>query len=252
MSKVRYPSDIQKDPRQYRQRVKSTDLESFQVTVKETDLLVSAESDLTREVLTAVWKYRHQVEEYIEKDPGFKESLAPYPVDPFAPRIVQEMAAAAKTVGVGPMAAVAGAVAEFVGRDLLPLSPQVILENGGDIYLVTRKPRRMSIFTENRSLPSFVDILIQPEQTPLGVCTSSGTEGPSLSFGRADAVTVISPSAVLADAAATAVGNLVQSKRDVQKALDFLGKIPQVRGGAVFVDGEMGFWGEIELIEANE
>jgi ApbE superfamily uncharacterized protein (UPF0280 family) len=162
------------------------------------------------------------------------------------------MAAAAKTVGVGPKAAVAGAVAEFVGRDLRQWSPQVILENGGDIYLVTRKPRRMSIFTENRSLPSFVDILIQPEQTPLGVCTSSGTEGPSLSFGRADAVTVISPSAVLADAAATAVGNLVQSKRDVQKALDFLGKIPQVRGGAVFVDGEMGFWGEIELIEANE
>ena len=251
MRNFKLRGDVQEDPRQYRQRVKSPDLVTFRATVKETDLLVSAESDLTQEVLAAVWKYRHQVEEYIEKDPGFKETLVPYPIHPFAPRIVKEMAAAAKTVGVGPMAAVAGAVAEFVGRDLMPLSPQIILENGGDIFLVTREPRTISIFTENRSLPSFVDILIRPRGTPLGICTSSGTEGLSLSLGRADAVTVISPSAVLADAAATAAGNLVQSKRDVQKALDLLRQIPRVIGGAVFVDGEMGFWGEIELVGAN-
>lgn len=251
MSKSKLPSDRQENPRKYRQRVKSTDLVTFRVTVKETDLLASAERDLTQEVLAAVWKYRHQIEEYIQVDPGFKESLSPYPVHPFAPRIVKEMAEATQRVGVGPMAAVAGAVAEFVGRDLLPLSPQIILENGGDIFLVTRRPRRMSLFTETRSLPSFVDLLIRPGETPLGVCTSSGTEGPSLSLGRANAVMVISPSAVLADAAATAAGNLVQSKRDVQKALDFLREIPQVTGGAVLVDGEMGFWGEIELIEAN-
>ncbi|MBI5968693.1 MAG: UPF0280 family protein [Deltaproteobacteria bacterium] len=243
--------ESQEDPRRYRRRVKSSDLITFRVTVKETDLLVSAETDLTQEVLAAVWKYRHQIEGYIEKDPGFKESLVPHTVDGFAPRIVREMAKSAREVGVGPMAAVAGAIAEFVGRDLLPLSPQIILENGGDIFMVTRVERKISLFTESRSFPSFIDILIRPEKTPLGICTSSGTEGHSLSFGRADAVTVISPSAVLADAAATAAGNLVQSKGDLKKALDFLRGIPQLTGAAVLVDGEMGFWGEIEFVESN-
>jgi len=243
VSKFRYPSDTQKDPRQYRQRVKSADLVTFRATVKETDLLVSAESDFTQEVLAAVWKYRHQVEEYIDKDPGFKETLVPYPIHPFAPRIVKEMAAAAKTVGVGPMAAVAGAVAEFVGRDLMPLSPQIILENGGDIFLVTRAERKISIFTESPSFPSFIDLVIRPEKTPLGVCTSSGTEGPSLSLGRADAMMVISPSAIFADAAATAAGNLVHSKKDIPKAIDFLRNYPQITGAAVLADGEGGIYG---------
>ncbi len=240
------------DPRKYRQRVKSNDLVTSRVTVKETDLLVSAETDLTREVLAAVLKYRRQIEAYIERDPEFRWSLIPYAVLPVVPRIVKEMAEATKRVGVGPMAAVAGAVAEFVGRELLPLSPQIILENGGDIFLVTNMERKVSIFTESRSLPPFVDLLVRPEKTPLGICTSSGTEGLSLSFGRADAVTVLSPSAILADAAATAAGNLIRSKRDIKKALDFLRSIPQVTGGVVLIEGEMGFWGEIELAEPFE
>ncbi len=249
MSKLTLRGDNSEDPRKYRQRVKSSDLVTFRVTVKETDLLVSTETDLTQEVFAAVWKYRCQIETYIERDPEFKWSLSPYPVDPFAPRIVKEMATATERVGVGPMAAVAGAVAEFVGKQLLSLSHQIILENGGDIFLVTKVERRVSIFTENRSLPPFIDILIRPEKTPLGVCTSSGTEGPSLSLGRADAVTVLSPSAVLADAAATAAGNLVRSRRDIKKALDFLRGIPQLMGGVVLVEGEIGFWGDIELVE---
>jgi uncharacterized protein len=245
------PKNELEDPRQYRKRVKSGDLVTFQVTVKETDLLVSAETDLKQEVLEAVWKYRHQLEWYIAKDPGFKKSLAPYTVDPLAPGIVREMAEATQRVGVGPMAAVAGAIAEYVGKDLLPLSPQIILENGGDIFLATQVERVVSIFTESPLLPSFVNLRVRPEKTPMGICTSSGKEGPSLSFGRADAVTVVSPSALLADGAATAAGNMLQSKRDIQKALDFLSGIPGVTGGAVLMDGEIGFWGDIELAEAK-
>ncbi len=237
------------DPRKYRQRVKSNDLVTFRARVKETDLLVSAETDLTQEVLAAVLKYRRQIEAHIERDPEFRWSLTPYTILPVVPRILKEMVEATQRVGVGPMAAVAGAVAEFVGKDLLSLSHQIILENGGDIFLVTKVERRVSIFTENRSLPPFVDVLIRPKKTPLGICTSSGTEGPSLSLGRADAVTVLSPSAVLADAAATAAGNLIRSRRDIKKALDFLRGIPQLMGGVVLVEGEIGFWGDIELVE---
>jgi len=238
------------DPRKYRGRVRSSDLETFRVTVKETDLLVSAERDLSQEVLDVVWKYRRQIESYIKRDPEFKWSLTPRPVSPAAPRIVRAMAGAADAVGVGPMAAVAGALAEFIGRDMLHLSPQIIVENGGDVFLVTRVSRKMSIFTEARSMPRFINVLIRPEKTPLGVCTSSGLEGPSLSFGRADAVTVVSPSAALADAAATAAGNLIRSQGDVEKAIEFLRGIPHVTGAAVLAGGEMGFWGEIELVES--
>ncbi len=240
------------DPRQYRKRARGGDLVTFQVTVKETDLFVSAETDLRQEVWEAVWKYRYQLEGYIAKDPGFKNGLTPYPVDPLAPRIVREMAKATQRVGVGPMASVAGAIAEYVGRDLLHLSPQIILENGGDIFLATQVERVVSIFTESSPFPSFIDLRIRPEKTPIGICTSSGKEGPSLSFGRADAVMVMSPSALLADAAATAAGNMVQSKKDIQKALDFLSGTPEVVGGAVLMDGEIGFWGDIELAETKK
>lgn len=246
------PKREMEDPRQYRQRVRSQDLVTFRVTVKETDLLVSAERDLQQEATSAVWKYRHLLEWYIAKDPGFKDSLAPYRVDPMAPQIVKEMAEAAAKVGVGPMAAVAGAISECVGRELSSISPQIILENGGDIFLMTRMERIASIFTESPLLPSFIDFRIRPEKTPLGIGTSSGKEGPSLSLGRADAVMVVSPSAALADAAATAAGNLVRSKKDIRKALDFLRGIPRVTGGAVLVDGEIGLWGDLELAEARD
>ena len=237
------------DPRHYREWVKSPDLFKFQVTLKETDLLVSAEKDLTQEALAFVWKYRNQIEKYITQDPQFKESLVPHPVAALAPPIVKEMAAAGREAGVGPMAAVAGAMAEFVGRDLMDQSPQIIVENGGDIFLATKVRRKISIFTEKKSLPTYVDFWIDPEKTPLGICTSSGTEGPSFSFGRADAVMVISSSAAIADAMATAAGNMVHSRKDVHKVLDFLRGARQVKAGAVFVEGEMGFWGDLELAE---
>jgi hypothetical protein len=229
--------------------VKSPDLFKFQVTLKETDLLISAEKNLAQEALALVWNYRNQIERYIAQDPQFKESLVPYPVDRLAPPIVKEMAAAGREAGVGPMAAVAGAIAEFVGRDLLDQSPQIIVENGGDIFLATKVKRKISIFTEQKSLPSAVDFWIDPGKTPLGICTSSGTEGPSFSFGRADAVMIISSSAAIADAMATAAGNMVHSRKDIQKALDFFRGARYVKAGAVFAEGEMGFWGDLELAE---
>jgi len=246
--KIRRQPDS-KDPRHYRERVKSPDLLKFQVTLKETDLLISAETDLSQEALTVVWKYRNQIEKYIARDPQFKESLVPYSVDLLAPPIVKEMAAAGREAGVGPMAAVAGAMAEFVGRDLRDQSPQIIVENGGDIFLATKVKRKISIFTEKKSLPSYVDFWIDPGKTPLGICTSSGTEGPSFSFGRADAVMVISSSAAIADAMATAAGNRVRSRKDIPRVLDFFREARHVMGGAVFADGEMGFWGDLELAE---
>lgn len=82
---------------------------------------------LTRAMLTKTIMWQS------EKDPDFKLTLSPHPVLPGAPVIAEAMAASANLAGVGPMAAVAGAFAEFVGRDLMKVCAEVIVENGGDI-----------------------------------------------------------------------------------------------------------------------
>jgi hypothetical protein len=145
------------------------------------------------------------------------------------------------------MASVAGAIAEFVGRDLTAFSEEVICENGGDIFIASSKERIVGVFAGKSPLSLKVALRIKPGDTPLGVCSSSGTVGHSLSFGKADAVCVISPSASLADAAATSIGNLIKGKGDIDKGLNYGNTIPGVKGILIIVGEAMGIWGGLEL-----
>jgi ApbE superfamily uncharacterized protein (UPF0280 family) len=140
-------------------------------------------------------------------------------------------------------------MAAFVGAALLAFTPEVVVENGGDIFLQTGTERTIGIFAGASPLNMQVGIRIPADRQPLGVCTSSATVGPSLSLGRADAVCVISPSATLADAAATALGNMVQGKGDIQRALEAGQKIPGVEGAVIIVADALGAWGEYELVK---
>jgi ApbE superfamily uncharacterized protein (UPF0280 family) len=219
------------------------------VAVKETDLYILAQGVLEKEAREAVIHLRQQLEQYISANPLFQTSLVPLPADPHAPRIVKEMLSASQTAGVGPMAGVAGAMAAFVGEALLAFTPEVVVENGGDIFLRTGFARTVGIFAGASPLSMRVGIRIPAERQPLGVCTSSATVGHSLSLGRADAVCVISPSAALADAAATALGNMVQGKGDIEQALEAGQKIPCVEGVVVIVDDALGAWGGYELVK---
>ncbi len=237
------------EKRTYRNLVKTDDLITFEVIVKETDLLVRADRDLSRETRESVLKYRHQLETYIAANPGFRESLVPLADDPYAPEIVQEMIRTSQLAHVGPMAAVAGAMAEMVSKDLLELSKEVIVENGGDIYLATSKDRTIGIFAGNSALSLKIGIVVSPEESPMGVCTSSGTVGPSLSFGKANAVCLLSKSAALADAAATAVGNVVKEKKDIELGLETGKEIEGVIGTLIIFEQKMGVWGKIKLIQ---
>ena len=237
------------EKRTYRNLVKTDDLVKFEVIVKETDLLVRAERDLSRETRESILKYRHQLETYIAMNPEFQKSLVPLVDDPYAPAIAREMIRTSQLAGAGPMAAVAGAMAEWVSKDLLKLSTQVIVENGGDIYLATSKERTIGIYAGNSPLSFKIGITISPEETPLGICTSSGTVGHSLSFGKADAVCILSKSAALADAAATAVGNLIREKNDIGLGLERGKEIEGVLGTLIIVGDKMGVWGNIKLIQ---
>jgi ApbE superfamily uncharacterized protein (UPF0280 family) len=236
----------------YRNLVRTDDLVKFEVVVKETDLLVRAESNLSNETRESVLKYRHQLETYITMNPEFQRSLIPLAEDLHAPELVREMIRVSQLARVGPMAAVAGAIAEWVSKDLLKLSKEVIIENGGDIYLATARERTIGIYAGQSSLSLKIGIVIGPEESPLGVCTSSGTVGPSLSFGKADAVCILSKSAALADAAATAVGNIVQEKKDIELGLERGREIEGILGTLIIVGEKMGVWGNIRLTKLTD
>ncbi|MFC1829928.1 UPF0280 family protein, partial [Thermodesulfobacteriota bacterium] len=172
--------------RSYRNLSHKENLVTFRVAVKETDLLVHAVKpleDVTRELIL---KHRGFIETYIQMNPGFESSLKPWRIDGPAPIIVKDMAAAGETAGVGPMAAVAGAVAEYVGKDLLSHTDEVIVENGGDIYIHTDGVVTMGIFAGESPLSLRVGLRFEGDKRPFAVCTSSGTVGHSLSFGTAD------------------------------------------------------------------
>ncbi len=235
------------EPRAYRHWVKDKDLVSFNVVVKETDLYIRASSNLEPEDLKLVMKYRNLLERYIEQHPSFLTSLEPIAVADNAPAIVSEMAEAARKAGVGPMAAVAGAIAELVGRELLALSPEVIIENGGDIYIKSLKERRIGIYAGQSPLSGKIALEIKAEETPMGICTSSGTVGHSLSFGKADAAIVLSRSATLADAAATAIGNIIIQPGDIPLGIELARSIDGVSGVIIIKDDKMGLWGEVKI-----
>jgi ApbE superfamily uncharacterized protein (UPF0280 family) len=237
------------EKRTYRDLVKTDDLVKFEVIVKETDLLVCTERDLSAEARESVMRYRHQLETYIAMNPEFQTSLIPTKDDPRVPEIIQEMVQTSRIANVGPMASVAGAMAEMVSKDLLKLSKEVIVENGGDIYLASLKERTVGIYASDSPLSLKIGILIKPEETPLGICTSSGTVGHSLSFGKADAVCILSKSAALADAAATAVGNIIQEKKDIEKGLERGREIEGVLGAIIIVGEKIGVWGNITLTQ---
>jgi ApbE superfamily uncharacterized protein (UPF0280 family) len=237
--------------RTYRRLAYKDQLVSFRVTVKETDVLVHAAQpleDITKELIL---KYRGYIEAYIRQNPEFAKTLRPWPPGGPAPLIVRDMVAAGEKVGVGPMAAVAGAMAEHVGHELLAHSKEVIVENGGDVFFKTDGPVTAGIFAGSSPLSLRIGLRIDPGGKPLAVCTSSGTVGHSISMGKADAVCVVSGSCSLADAAATSIGNRVESKGDIQQALDFGKQLEGVTGVVVIIGDALGIWGELEVVPLN-
>lgn len=239
--------------RKYRLQHRQEDLIHFQVVVKETDLDVGVRKEIFNEELVRlveklVREYREEIESYIVKDPNFLKSLSPCALKPGAPPLAVAMAEAAKAAGVGPMAAVAGALSEAVGRNLLRRSRDVIVENGGDIYLRSRRIRTIGIFAGQSVFSQRVALEIHPGDTPAGICTSSGTVGHSLSYGCADAVVIVSSSAPLADAVATATGNMIRSYADLEQAVDFAVSIPDISGAMVIKDNKLAAKGNIKLV----
>ncbi len=235
------------EPRTYRRAVDPGDLVCFEVVLKESDLQVCAEKDLSDLAGDLLAQARWEIEEFIRTHEYFGESFSPVELPEDAPPLVRRMADAARVANVGPMAAVAGAVAEYVARGLSEESREVIVENGGDLYMMGEQDRIVQIWTGERGAAG-VGLRIPAGLMPVSVCTSSGRIGHSTSFGDADAVSVMARNGALADAVATGLANRIKEPEDIDAAIEAARGVLGILGVVATIDGHLGAWGNVHLL----
>lgn len=206
--------------RTYRNYADTARWKSFRVKVETSDLYIRAGSDLSDHTERIVRGAREQILVHIDRQNEFLTSYTPVDRLGGCSPLIDMMYDASERAGVGPMAAVAGAIAELTGRELSGLTEELIIENGGDIWMRTIAPASICIYPGGCGFDA-ISIKIYPDRTPCGVCTSSARIGLSFSFGKADAATVIAPGAALADAIATEVCNRVKHEDDMEAAARF-------------------------------
>ncbi len=229
-------------------------MERHRLVLGETDLAIWLppqvwDRDLAKGLNDVLIDSRARLLQYIRDNPDFAATHRPWTDPGPKPGIVQQMTAAAALAGVGPMAAVAGAFAGLAGQFLLSSTDQVIVENGGDIFLAGKKDRVVSVYAGAGSpFTRHLGIRLAAGQLPCGVCTSSGTIGKSFSYGKADAALIVAPDPALADAAASAAGNLVKGPGDLAAACDFALAIPGVAAALIICGPQMAAGGALELV----
>lgn len=196
---------------------------------------------------------RAELERYISGDPFFQSTLEPYYVEKEVPEVVERMINAGNALDIGPMSAVAGTISALAVEDMVKAGATfALVDNGGDIAIINDRPVTMGIYAGESPIKD-TGFVMEARDSITGVCTSSGTVGPSISFGMADASIVFSDNVSLADSAATALGNVTGLGKDaVQESFDVVKDVPGIKG-AMVVQGEyMGFWGDVpELTRAN-
>jgi hypothetical protein len=197
--------------------------------VRETAVTIVAEERYVPQAKRSIFESRKVLERFIEDDPFFRTTLEPYAESETAPPLIRRMCEAARAAKVGPMAAVAGSVAEAaVEAMVLAGSTHALVDNGGDIAMVLDREVDIGIYA-GRSRFSELAFRFEPVDRIMGICTSSATVGPSISFGIADAAIVISENVALADACATMLGNRVVSNDDALLT-DSVTRVMEVEG----------------------
>lgn len=236
--------------RSYRSRFSSDERRWFCVKFLESDLWIGVDRGSYRASMEAdtyamLVDLRRQMDAYLLMDPQYKTALTPYDAGLEAPNILKEMSRVSHKTGIGPMSAVAGAVAKKVAEFLG--TQEVIVENGGDIYAQAASDMDISVFAGQSPLSEKIGLHIPAADFPLGICTSSGTVGPSLSLGRADAVMIVCKDVLLADSYATAMANRIKTVNDLQSVIDRISDIPEILGAIAVKDDRMAITGRFEL-----
>ena len=240
--------------RSYRSRFSNDERRWFCVKFLESDLWIGVDNgsysaSMESDTYVMLVDLRRSMDAYLLMDPAYKAALTPYDAGLEAPDILKEMSKVSHKTGIGPMSAVAGAVSLRVAEFLKSKFgvKDVIVENGGDIYAETHSDMDISVFAGQSPLSEKIGLHIPAADFPLGICTSSGTVGPSLSLGRADAVMIVCKDVLLADSYATAMANRIQSVNDLQPVIDRIQNIPDILGAIAVKDDRMAISGQFEL-----
>jgi ApbE superfamily uncharacterized protein (UPF0280 family) len=205
-------------------------------------------------IIREIKRQRKLLEEYIGRQPEFLTALAPIAIHPDAPLIAHRMQWAAANTGVGPMAAVAGGIAQLAVENALAAGAgEAIVDNGGDIYIASPAEVIVGLYAGRSPLAGKLALRIKPERLPLAVCSSSSKMGHSLSFGCCDLATIVARDAFLADATATRACNQVKTEQDIAPTLRLIMSIPGILGVLLIKDEAIGMAGELpELIKQQD
>jgi len=227
---------------------------SFIVTCLETDLWVginpsSFKTEIPDFALKKTRELRSVLDNYISSHPLFLTSLIPLPRDLLAHPVIQNMIDATNISDTGPMSAVAGAFAQYIGEAILKKFSvkEIIVENGGDIYLSIQDDLEVGVFAGNSPLSNQLAVTIPGIYSPLGLCTSSGTVGHSLSFGKADAAMIACSNTALADAFATRFGNEVKMPADIPAAIKLSESFPEILSILLIAGDQLGVRGKFGI-----
>lgn len=218
---------------------------------KDTNLRVASEAfDLVTRTVVAE---RRLLERYIGRHPEFQTALVPVVLLAEAPEVARRMAAAADLTGLGPMAAVAGTLAQLGVEAAMAIGcREAIVENGGDIFIHSDTSVTIGIYAGDNAIGNRLAFRLDPQDLPLSLCSSSSTMGHSLSFGRCDLATVVARDGALADAAVTLVCNLIKTERDLTPVLNDVGAIAGIDGILAVKNGKIGLWGQLPQLVRNQ
>ncbi|HCO92767.1 MAG TPA: UPF0280 family protein [Phycisphaerales bacterium] len=197
-------------------------------------------------VTAEIVRQRGILEDYIALHPEFRDSLEPLEPRADAPDVARSMARAARLVGVGPMAAVAGAMAQYACEAGLEAGArEAIVDNGGDIYLRAAGPVIIGLNAGTADLADRLAFSLQADDSPISICSSSGEMGHSMSLGKCDLATVVARDAALADVAATQAANLVSTVDDIDPSLENISAIEGVDGVMIIKGVRVGLAGKL-------
>jgi len=214
--------------------------------VKETVVTIIAEEEFVKPAKEAIVYHRRELEQFIAEDPFFRLTLELYPKREDVPEIVRRMIDASSMVGIGPMSAVAGTISQLAVEAMIVAgATYAIVDNGGDIALINDEEVLVGVYAGD--INDFA-LKVEPRDTILGICTSSGKIGPSISFGNSDAVTVVSENTSIADSAATAIGNLISDSDSIDDAIKHFSGVDGVDGLLIICNGRIGTWGDLPSI----
>lgn len=226
-------------------------MKEYLFSFKDADYKIHTVDNIDK-ITDEIKKQRLIIEKYIEIYPDFKTAFKPLQISSDAPEIIKRMNKASILTGTGPMASVAGIIAEFAVQEALKNgSGEVIVENGGDIYLSCKKEIITGIYAGQNEIEANLALKINPGFMPVAVCSSSSFLGHSISFGKCDLATVLSKDAALADAAATKACNMVKSAKDIEKTMNTIIKIPGIESVIIVKNNNIGIIGNLPEIIRN-